>query len=164
MSDHLNEQTAAIQRCEALLNSCQSLQMATLDAGGFPFVSYAPYIKVEGILYIFVSRLAAHTEYLLSNEAVSLMVIRDESISKNIFARERVMLKASIGVVEGVDEKLLLLDEMQSRLGKTMALLRGLSDFVLISLQPISARYVEGFGKTFDIDYLSCQVLSYQPK
>lgn len=164
MSDHLDEQAAAAERCEVLLNSCQSLQLATLDAAGFPLISYAPYIKLEGMLYIFVSRLAAHTEYLLSHETVSLMVIRDESMSKNIFARERVMLKANIGVVDKVDMKEPLLDAMQQHLGNTVSLLRGLSDFVLIRLQPVSARYVEGFGKTYDIDYVSCQVFSYQPK
>ncbi len=157
MSDVLNDPQAWFLRCESLLEQCRSLQLATLDEEGFPHISYAPYLFDEGVLYIFISQLASHTQHLLGHSAVSLMVIKDESLSKNLFARERLLMKAIAAQIIDTEERERLLDAMQQRLGNTISVLRTLPDFVLMSLTPKSARYVAGFGKAVELEFESKQ-------
>jgi hypothetical protein len=134
-----------------LLAQAKTLQLATLDAEGEPAISYAPFVRDgQGNFYIFVSQLASHTQEILRHPQVAIMLIADEQGTRQIFARTRVTYRCVAEVVEREDVSYpQLLDVMQARFGEVLGVLRGLGDFVLLRLKPVSGRFVMGFGQAF---------------
>ncbi|WP_051221792.1 HugZ family protein [Neptunomonas japonica] len=148
----MNVQTSEyLEACLALLQSCSSLQLATIDKSGMPHLSYAPFIRQSEHFFIFVSQLASHTQHLTDVPNASIMIIKDEADCRNIFARERCTASVSVEAL-APDTTGSILDQMEVELGKTMALLRTLPDFVLFKLTAEEARYIAGFGKAFELD------------
>lgn len=151
---------AVIAQCEALLEQCKTLQLATVNAAGEPCASYAPYLWHKGAFYILVSGLAEHTASLLTGKAISLMVIRDEAQTRNLFARERLVVTAQPAAWA---EDTQLLDLLEARQGNTVQLLRTLPDFGLVKLTPIKTHYVAGFGKAYAVD-LDAQTVEHRTR
>ena len=139
--------------CEALLGRFDSLMLSTVNSKGEPLASFAPFVEKNGVFYIFVSLLADHTVNMLDHSTASLMLIADEQESKNIYARERAVVQAS---VKEVDVQSMLANTvfelMEQCHGKTVKMLRTLSDFKLLQLTPTKGRYIVGFGKAFEWD------------
>ncbi len=138
----------------ALIESQKNLLLSTVSATGEPECSYAPYVRDKaGFFYIFVSELASHTHNMLHKGSASVMFIQPEQQSQNLFARERVIFNCKVSEVkkdnENYDEQLL---HMATTFGETIALLRGLPDFHLLSLRPLKGRYIAGFGQAFNIN------------
>ena len=80
-----------------LIQSQQSLLLATVTAQGKPESSYAPYVRDEkGAFYIFVSELATHTKNMLQSGCASILFIQPEEQTNNFFARKRVVFDCSI--------------------------------------------------------------------
>ena len=76
-------------------DSVKTLHLSTITKEGLPNASYAPYVfgqleGDEGNLYIFVSQLASHTQDLLANAKVSVLLMQDEVDARQIFARRRI--------------------------------------------------------------------------
>jgi hypothetical protein len=90
---------------------------------------------------------------LLNNPHASLLFIKSEAESPNLFARERAILNCRAQRIER-DDKLYneQLNTLQNKFGNVVGLLRTLSDFHLFALKPTSGRYVVGFGRAFTID------------
>jgi putative heme iron utilization protein len=152
MSVFMNEQKSEyLEACLELLQSCSSLQLATVDESGLPHISYAPFIRQSEHFFIFVSQLAGHTQQLRDAPNASIMIIKDEAGSRNVFARERCIASVSAEILTS-DMADSILDQMEVELGKTMGLLRTLPDFVLFRLTAVDARYIAGFGKAFELD------------
>ena len=147
-----------LENCLALLKSCHSLQLATVDEKGLPHISYAPFIRQREDFFIFVSQLAGHTQHLQLRPNASIMVIKDETNSRNLFARERCILNVLVETV-APDESASILDQMEIELGKTITLLRTLPDFILFRLTSAQARYVAGFGKAYEVDLIRNEVV-----
>lgn len=145
------EESKRLKDCMSLLNSSKTLQLATVDSQGMPHISYAPFIRKDEHFYIYVSQLADHTQYLQQTPNASLMVIRDEAQSKNLFARERLIIEADVTLLDQIAHKTVL-DAMEASLGGTVGLLRSLPDFMLFKLTAVNARYIAGFGKAFQLD------------
>jgi len=155
--DELKAYSAA---CLALQESKQSVLLSTLNTAGNPEISYAPAIREEGGFYIFVSELAAHTANLLSHPNCSVLFIQDEPESHNIFARERLTYQCEVTTVERDSAKgIEILEQMETELGQTVQLLRSLPDFHLFRLKPTSGSYVVGFGKAFEVDPASGELI-----
>ncbi len=136
-----------------LLAGTQSLQIATLDATGEPVISYAPFVQdAGGSFYIFVSGLSSHTQEIINHPHVSVLLLEDESAARQIFARTRVTYRCEAEVVAR-DAAVFpqMLDALEARFGNVVGLLRGLGDFVLFRLQPVSGRFVMGFGQAFTL-------------
>ncbi|SIS99393.1 HugZ family protein [Neptunomonas antarctica] len=158
----MNEEAQRLQDCMALLSTCKTLQLATVDSQGWPHISYAPFVRQEDCFYIFVSLLASHTQHLQHLQQMpkaSVMVIKDEADSRNLFARERLIADVQVEKVELAaahsntdSDTNSILDLMETELGSTVGLLRTLSDFVLFRLTAVQARYIAGFGKAYDLD------------
>jgi heme iron utilization protein len=150
-TDNLTEKT---QQLESLVASQQSLLLSTSSTAGVPDLSYAPFIRdINGCFYIFVSELATHTANLQYNPRASIMFIRPESDSKNLFARERAIFDCNCREVKRND--LLYsnqLNLLQEKFGDVVSLLRSLNDFHLFALSPSSGRYVVGFGQAYFIN------------
>lgn len=132
-------------------DSVKTVMLSTVGEDGKPFVSYAPFVKKDGKLYIYISKIAHHFRHMENNPAVDVMLIEDESQSANLFARQRARLvcKAKNIGNDGHDEVFDLFG--QSFGANMMGMLRGL-DFSLFELTTLEGRYVAGFGQAYDID------------
>ncbi len=137
-----------------LISSQQTLILATVSADSLPQISYAPYVRdQEGTFYIYVSELAHHTANLLKNQQASVLFIRAESESGNLFARERIVFNCRVEEIKRDDENYeSQLQAMQEKFGEVVAILRTLADFHLFALRPESGQYVVGFGRAFTIN------------
>lgn len=129
----------------------KNLILSLIDDQGKPFISYAPFVKKEGKLYIYISRIADHYRYMENNEFVDVLLIADESATNNKFATERARLNCSPKNI-GNDGHEDIFELFNTDHGvKMMDLLRGL-DFSLFELTLLQGRYVVGFGMAFDLD------------
>lgn len=136
-----------------LIDSQRTLLLATASPEGHTDISYAPFVRDrEGCFYIFVSELALHTANLWRNPKASVMLIRPETESHNLFARERATFQCRSREIAPNERRYSQqLDQLQEQFGQTVALLRSLPDFHLFGLSPESGRYVAGFGRAFRI-------------
>jgi heme oxygenase (biliverdin-IX-beta and delta-forming) len=140
------------QEIGALLKTLGSVQLATLNATHEAEISYAPYIKRDDFFYIFISELAAHTQNLKLNPDASLMFIADESASKTIFARKRLVLKSRAELISRQDSQWnIIMDDFEAIHGNTITLLKTLSDFYLFQFTPIKGIFIKGFGQAFSL-------------
>jgi heme iron utilization protein len=152
----MNETADLTKRANALqelLASQQTLLLSTASITGIPDLSYAPFVRDgSGCFYIFISELAAHTDNLLTNPQASVMFVRPESESNNLFARERAIFDCSVKEINREDDSYSMhLKALQDQFGEIVGVLRSLSDFHLFALFPISGRYVAGFGQAYTI-------------
>jgi len=133
--------------------SVKTLQLATLTAEGKPNASYSPFVvDKQGSFYIFVSQLASHTQDLLANPQVSILLIQDEADTRQIFARQRISYQCDVEIVsEESNDYLLMLNMLEERFGNVVELLRTLPDFILFRLTPYQGQYVKGFGKAYKL-------------
>ena len=139
------------QHLQSLLERCKTLQLATTGAAGAE-ASYCPFIFRDGAFYVFTSELASHTVNMLSNPALGIMLITDESASRNLFARSRLTLQCQAEKLARDNQQWPeLMEQMQQRHGDTVALLRTLADFHLFRLMPESGRLIIGFGKAYQV-------------
>jgi putative heme iron utilization protein len=132
----------------AMLNKQRVAALGTLNADGKPFVSMVPFAidPLAACLIIHVSLLAPHTRNLLTQPAVSVMVMEPEVVAEPVHALPRVSF-----------------DGMASRLppdspawlaARTAYLARfpeaepmtALGDFSFVAITVTSARQVAGFG------------------
>ena len=141
----------------ALKSDMQSVFLSTLGEDGEPHCSYTPFVyddqpATEHHMLIFVSQLSEHTRDLLCNGKVSTMLISDESVSAQIFARTRVKYQCRAERIKPTDDSYdMLLNRLQEKHGKLVGLLRTLPDFVLFRLVPLHGLLVKGFGKAYKL-------------
>lgn len=154
MSNNNNEFEKEAQQCDSLIQSRQTLLLSTVTENGKPESSYAAYVRdQQGVFYIYVSELAAHTKNMLQNKLVSVLFIASENETQNFFARERIVFDCTINEIQKDDVTHdTQLQAMQEKFGETVALLRNLTDFHLLALTPVSGKYIAGFGKAFEIN------------
>lgn len=142
------------RRYQELMVSQQTLLLSTASANGVPDISYAPFVRDDaGVFYIYVSEMACHTVNLLNNPQASILFIRPESESPNLFARERAVLSCSVSEI--IRDDAIYADRIQAlqdKFGEVVSVLRSLSDFHLFALRPENGRYVIGFGRAFSIN------------
>jgi putative heme iron utilization protein len=136
-----------------LQQTARSLFLSTITTNGKPNGSYAPFIMDDsGAFYIFVSRLASHTQDLLNNPHISILLAEDEQNSRQIFARKRVSYYCQSDIIGKDDAHYeILLDLFEARFENVMNLLRTLPDFILFKLDVQSGSFVQGFGKAYEI-------------
>ncbi len=136
-----------------LINSRQSLELATVSGDGIPCASYAPFISDDRMqFYVLLSDLAQHTTNIRINPRVSVMVIEDEADTLNLFARNRLVLDCHIAQIDrNSDPFSHWIAIFKERFGPIVDTLRQLSDFNLFVLTPNSGVYVKGFGQAFQV-------------
>ncbi|MBN0988587.1 HugZ family pyridoxamine 5'-phosphate oxidase [Amphritea pacifica] len=141
----------AVEQLNHLLHDSKTLQLATQGESS-PEASYSPFVLSDNQLYIFVSQLASHTVNLMRSPAVGVMLIEDEAVSRNLFARNRVSLQCQASEVDrNTPEYDAVMELYRERHGPTVELLSTLPDFILFRLTPEQGRLVLGFGKAFSI-------------
>ncbi|AJR08957.1 heme utilization protein HutZ [Photobacterium gaetbulicola] len=132
--------------------SCQTIQLATVDADGKPNVSYAPFALLDDGYYVLISQIAKHARNLLENPRVSLMMIEDEAASKTIYARKRLTFEANVVVVERETKKWqVAVEQLKQRFGDIVDGLSGLEDFKMFRFEPTQGLFVKGFGQAFQV-------------
>ena len=138
---------------ERLHAQCISVILATTDAGGDAQASYAPYAFLHGCYYIFISALAAHTQHILSNPNVGMLILDDESSARTVYARARLSYESHASSIErNSTECQNALTALRERAGSTMDVLSQLGDFVMVRLAPHKGSLVLGFGKAYALD------------
>ncbi|WP_162473672.1 HugZ family protein [Serratia microhaemolytica] len=131
----------------------RSLELASIDSHGMPHASCTPFVYQDGSYYILISELAIHGQNLKYNSHVGILLLDDEADTQDIFARRRLTYTAIAQPIERQsDTWQVVLSALQARAGQTVAMLSTLADFKLYRLQPITGRYVKGFGKAYQID------------
>lgn len=139
-----------------LIDSQRTLLLATCSEIGDADISYAPYLYVDEIFYVYVSEMAKHTGNMLRTRQASVMFIQPEAEAANFFARQRLVFNCRVTEIDKGDIAYShLLDAMQGRLGEVVGILRSLSDFHLLALTPQQGQFVAGFGKAFGIELAS---------
>ena len=134
-------------------SSVKTLSLSTLTDEGQPNISYAPFVTDDdGFFYVFLSQLASHTQDLLNQHIASIMLMEDEQNSRQLFARQRITYHCKISIIRS-DNKTYdeILNNFESSFGSIIPLLRNLPDFILFKLSPTEGRYVEGFGKAYEL-------------
>jgi putative heme iron utilization protein len=136
-----------------LLTQMRSIQLATLAPNTTPQASYAPFVQVDGAIYVYLSRLAQHAQNVRRTAALGAMLIRDEVGCDEIFARPRLLLECTT-IEHARDSECFaqVLDCFEARFGETAATVRELTDFTLFCLHPFAARLVTGFARAVDLD------------
>ena len=137
-----------------LLHSQRIATLGTLNADGKPFVSMVPYAieSASASLVIHVSLLAPHTRNLLTEPAVSLLVMQPEVVGEPVHALPRVSL-------DGIASRLQP-DSAAWQAARGAYLHRfpkaepmtELGDFSFVSIQVTGARQVAGFGAARSLD------------
>ncbi|MCV6612514.1 MAG: pyridoxamine 5'-phosphate oxidase family protein [Amphritea sp.] len=139
------------QLLQGMLSDRKTLQLATQGEQG-PEASYAPFLFSGGCFYLFISDLAGHTQNMLREPGVGIMLIDDEQDCRNLFARQRVTFQCDVREISRSAEGYsVLLDQLAEKQGNTIDLLRTLGDFRLLELKPLQGRLVVGFGKAMEI-------------
>lgn len=148
-----DERYQAHKDCADLLANYRTLQLSTLDPGGTPESSYAPFVLVAGDFYCFLSDLAAHSRNLRANPEAALMIIEDESKTRNLFARRRICLSVFGQEIERETELgRAILEQFRQRFDETFAVLEALPDFHLFQFKPKEGSLVRGFGQAWHLD------------
>ena len=144
-----------------LLEESKVLTLATVNEQHLPEASLTPFIYAQGKIWIFVSQLSAHTQNMLRQPAVSLLIMVNQADASNMFNIERLTIECQ--AIEQTENRNKILDLMVEKLGKTVTLLRQLPDFQLFALNPGCGSFIQGFGKAYDVNFTDLTLTHINP-
>jgi putative heme iron utilization protein len=126
--------------------------LATVDAGGFPTISYIPFAIVGAAFGVVVSRLAAHTSQLLAGRRASVLLVDSYAELSDAYVRSRFSISVNASPLTADSSGAnAIWSALERRQGDTVQTLRMLPDFTAISLEPINGRLVLGFASAYDL-------------
>lgn len=131
-----------------LLKAQRIASLGTLSAEGKPFVSMVPFAIEPGAacLIIHVSLLAPHTRNLLTDSAVSVMVMQPEVAGEPVHALPRVSMDGTAARLQPDSPSWLAARQAYlARFPEAEPMTR-LGDFSFVAIHPTAARQVAGFG------------------
>ena len=143
-----------VARCaDDFARRLKCLQIATVDSSGLPLASYTPFYRdKDGVFYILVSDLSAHTANLLAGK-VNILIIEDESECRQMYARTRLNFPCSVLSVNRTSKQFTkLINHLHSRHGEVITTISALTDFHLLQLTPDQGLFVRGFGQAYTIN------------
>ena len=151
MSQNSDHETIQ-QEFQALRESLNTVQLATIDADGKPESSYAPYVWIEKTAYLYLSELARHTTNLKINPFISLLFIEDEEKSRNLFARRRIILHGEVQkIARESNQFAAIMTEFKNQFGNFIDVIEPLQDFHLFRINPQSGRFIRGFAQAYEL-------------
>ena len=127
--------------------------LGTLREGG-PLVSMVLYIADEhcASFFIHISRLAQHTQDILLDPQVSLMIAEPDTGTQDPQTLARISIRGeAVEVPLTAGDYVAIKARYLNRYPQTNINFE-LSDFSLYRIQPRAARYVAGFGKIFNLN------------
>ncbi len=135
---------------EELIKNNKSLMISSLNKEGLPQISYTPFIMDGKDIYVYLSKAAEHYYNLSENSKCSVMIIEDESVAQNIFARGRVSFNCEAIMLEEVREE--IFEKFGQRHSEKMLSMFRKMDFDMFKLSIKNGRLVKGFGQAFDVN------------
>lgn len=133
---------------EELKQQIKTIMLATIDKDGVPNVSYAPFVINNGEYQVLITTIARHARNLQEVPKVSLMLIEDESKSRQIFARRRLTFDATVRMIERTDEEWNnSIAALKARHGDLVDELSNMQDFKLFSFKPTAGLFVKDLVK-----------------
>jgi len=119
---------------------------------GLPFVSMVTYaVARDGSFILHVSRLAAHTQDMLDNPEVSLLITESEAVGKMPQALARATVQGRAKMLDRDSEKYADAREIYLSRFPDAAPLFEFSDFSIFVIEPVSSRFIAGFGKAVTV-------------
>jgi heme iron utilization protein len=135
-----------------LLTQSRIAALGTLHAGA-PFVSLVPVVWTEDFsaLLIHISKLAPHTQDILADPRVSVMLAQGDAPDRNPLALGRLSMPATAVPLERDTEEYEKAAALYMARFPEASITFGLGDFGLFRIAPQVGRFVAGFGKTFNL-------------
>jgi heme iron utilization protein len=135
------------------LEPLKSLTISSLDEKGYPFSSYAPFVKYNNKYYVYLSLMAKHSSNLAQNKIASIFFCEDEQDCKNIFGKKRVSIQCeTLKLEQDTQKEEEILDEFRAKFGQDMVdMLKKMGDFYLFEFTPFYGEAVFGFGKAYNL-------------
>lgn len=135
------------------VSAFRSVIIATTDANGYPFNSYAPFVFFDNRYFVFISDIAKHATNLQREKRASLLFIEDENGAENLHARKRVSVQCDAAVIHREDALYaqvmpLFSDRFDAKL---MDMLQTMNDFNLHMFMPVGGEAVFGFGEAYTL-------------
>ena len=144
--------TESSQSLARLMRTQRVAALGTIHNGA-PLVSMVLYAASSDFasFYIHVSRLAQHTQGLIEDPRVSLMIAEADTGAKDPQTLARVSVRGEASEIPSAaaDHQMAKLIYLEKFPGAAFNF--GLGDFSLYRIRPHAARYVGGFGKIFDL-------------
>ena len=147
-----------------LLTEVKSVTLATVHHDGSPLASYTPFSENDekNGLWILVSDLAGHAQNLARSKECSVLVIRDEQDSAQVYVRERLQYEMDAAECPRDDTRWNEgVAALRDRHGGLVDTLTTLGDFRLFQLRPQTGRYVVGFGQAYELKSGSLSVVDH---
>lgn len=137
-----------------LLERQRGAALGTVAEDGSAFVSMVPFAvdPVNRCLVIHVSGLAAHTQNLQRDERVSLLVMQTTAPQEPVHALPRVTLLTTATLHPSNSPAALACRETYLARFPEAEPMTTLGDFRFVSLLPLGARQVSGFGAARSLD------------
>jgi len=130
-----------------------TVMIASIDEKGYPFSSYAPFVKVENNYYTLMSDIAKHASNIQKCAKTSLLFIEDESKSQNLFARKRAVVTCDGVKIERDSERFAsIMLQFIARQGEMAQMLIQMRDFNLYEFTPLYGEATFGFGEAYTLD------------
>jgi len=131
----------------------KTVLLGTTSVQGEPDASVAPAVLgTDGVFYVYVSTLSAHTRNLLGTRRASVLLIEDEAASPQLLARRRLTFPCEATLIPRDGEEFVRgLSALKEKFGGVMEHLGTMTDFQLIRLTPGRGRLVNGFGQAYEV-------------
>src|SRR5437879_1881337 len=139
----------AVKVARSLLRRCRQGALATLMAGsGEPYCSLVNVAShADGSPILLISRLALHTQNILGDPRVSLML--DERAEGDPLEGSRVMLAGRAEQASGEDVAIFRRRYLNAH--PSAELFVDFKDFSFFGIRPVAAHLVAGFGRVVDL-------------
>lgn len=142
-----------MENLNQFLQTLESLTISSIDEDGYPFSSYAPFVKYNHKYYVYLSLMAKHSSNLTKNQIASIFFTEDEKDCLNIFAKKRVSIQCNVKRLEQKTEmEIKILDQFRIKFDSEMInTLSKMQDFYLFEFTPFYGEAVFGFGKAYNL-------------
>ena len=144
--------TELTERLAQLVRKHSTAALGTLHAEA-PYVSLVPYaVAADGSGFVIhVSTLAAHTQDMLADARVSLLIAEAEGGGKSPQALERVSVQGVARRVASDAPDLSGFRAVYLARFPDAEQMFGFADFSIFLIRPVSARFVAGFGQAHSL-------------
>lgn len=136
---------------EHLFETKLTASISTCGLDGKVWTSTTPYTIIGDKAYIYISQIAEHYYNLVENSQICIMIVRDESTSKNPFVLERATFKSEANKLEDISEE--VWECFNNRFSGDMLEKLKSINFCMFEINLNTGRYVTGFGKAFDVSF-----------
>lgn len=149
-----------------LIRTQRTAALGTLHEGA-PLVSMVLYVPTADFsaFYIHISRLAQHTQAILRDPQVGLLIAEPDTGSQDPQTLARVSLQGTATEVLRTDAEDEAIRALYLQRFPTATMTLSLGDFAFFRIVPSRGRFVAGFGQIFNVTGTTLQAaaLAYPP-